>query len=58
MKRIPRRIFTEEFKKEAVVRLGSIKDVTKSFYAISVERKLTHPVVVAISEAAKHELFL
>ena len=41
-----------------VVTIGSTKEVTKSFYAISVERKLKHPAVVAISEAARHELFL
>jgi LysR family transcriptional activator of nhaA len=31
--------------------------VTEQFYAISVERKLTHPAVVAISRAARQELF-
>lgn len=41
-----------------VIALGETKDVVTSYYAISVERKLTHPAVVAISEAARHELFI
>jgi LysR family transcriptional regulator, transcriptional activator of nhaA len=41
-----------------VVKIGETKDVTKSFYAISVERKISHPAVIAISETAKQELFL
>jgi len=40
-----------------VIALGETKDVIKSFYAISVERKLSHPAVVAISQAARSELF-
>lgn len=40
-----------------VVELGNTDAVTERFYAISVERKLTHPAVVAISEAARLELF-
>jgi LysR family transcriptional activator of nhaA len=41
-----------------VVVVGATDDVTESFYAISVERRLSHPAVVAISEAARQELFL
>lgn len=41
-----------------VVNLGFTKEVTKKFYAISVERHLTHPAVVTISNAAKQALFL
>jgi len=37
--------------------LGRTDSVIECFYAISVERKLKHPAVVAISEAARHELF-
>ncbi len=37
--------------------LGRIPDVTERFYAISVERRLKHPAVVAISESAKKNLF-
>jgi LysR family transcriptional activator of nhaA len=38
--------------------LGRAADVRERFYAISVERRLKHPAVVAISEAARHELFV
>jgi LysR family transcriptional regulator, transcriptional activator of nhaA len=41
-----------------VIAIGEIKDVIKRFYAISVERKLSHPAVLAISQAARSELFL
>jgi LysR family transcriptional activator of nhaA len=37
--------------------LGRTEAVTEKFYAISVERKLKHPAVVAISEAARQTLF-
>lgn len=37
--------------------VGRLTDVRESYYAISVERRLKHPAVVAISEAARHELF-
>jgi LysR family transcriptional regulator, transcriptional activator of nhaA len=40
-----------------VVELGRIESIVERFYAISVERKLKHPAVVAISEAARQELF-
>lgn len=37
--------------------IGELKNVRERFFAISVERKLKHPSVVAISEAARKELF-
>jgi LysR family transcriptional activator of nhaA len=37
--------------------IGRIEDVRERFYAISAERRLRHPAVVAISEAARAELF-
>ena len=37
--------------------VGRPESVVERFYAISVERKLKHPAVVAISEAARDELF-
>ena len=40
-----------------VERVGSADPVRERFYAISVERKLTHPAVVAISEEARERLF-
>jgi LysR family transcriptional activator of nhaA len=41
-----------------VVEIGATDEVTEGFYAISVERRLSHPAVIAISEAARQELFL
>lgn len=38
--------------------VGRIEKVRESFYAISVERKLKHPGVLAISEAARNKLFV
>ncbi len=37
--------------------IGSTDEVRTQFYAISAERKLQHPAVVAIRNAAKRELF-
>ena len=39
------------------VAIGHTGAVTEQFYAISVERRLTHPAVIAISSAARQELF-
>lgn len=38
--------------------IGSTRDVVVRYYAISVERRLTHPAVVAVSAAAKQSLFV
>jgi len=40
-----------------LVVVGRAPEVTEEFYAISVERRLTHPCVVAIVEAARDLLF-
>jgi LysR family transcriptional activator of nhaA len=37
--------------------LGRTDEVRERFYAISVERRLKHPAVVAVSDAARHRLF-
>ncbi|MBI4956711.1 MAG: transcriptional activator NhaR [Myxococcales bacterium] len=37
--------------------VGRTDEVKERFYAISVERRLKNPAVVAISQAARHELF-
>jgi LysR family transcriptional regulator, transcriptional activator of nhaA len=44
----------EHFK---VVVIGRIDSIVERFYAISVERKLKHPAVLTISEAARETLF-
>ncbi len=38
-----------------VMPVGTIEDVQERFFAISVERRLKHPAVVAISQAAKQD---
>lgn len=40
-----------------VVRLGQTDEVVERFFAISVQRRLTHPAVTAISDAARQQLF-
>jgi LysR family transcriptional regulator, transcriptional activator of nhaA len=37
--------------------IGRLTGVRQQFYGISVERRLTHPAVVAILDAARHRLF-
>lgn len=37
--------------------IGRTEEVRERFYAISVDRRLKHPAVVAISETARHETF-
>ena len=37
--------------------IGQTDAIIESFYAISVERKVKHPGIVAITEAARHTLF-
>ena len=44
-------------KQYAVQAIGQIHEVRERFYAISVERRLKHPAVVAISNAAKTQMF-
>jgi LysR family transcriptional activator of nhaA len=38
--------------------VGSLLDVKQRFYAVSVERRLRHPAVVAISKSAREKLFV
>jgi len=40
-----------------VTAIGRVDEVKERFYAISVERKVTHPVVSAVVEAARESLF-
>ena len=40
-----------------LVRIGGIESIAEHYYAISIERKLKHPAVVTISEAARERLF-
>ena len=54
----PSAIAEQVMRQYEVVRIGTTEEVIEQFYAISVERKLTHPAVVAISRAARQELFI
>jgi LysR family transcriptional activator of nhaA len=40
-----------------VDRVGVVESVRERFFAISVERRLKHPAVLAISDAARSTLF-
>ncbi|WP_282385434.1 transcriptional activator NhaR [Pseudomonas atacamensis] len=51
-------VIAEEVKRQYGVELiGQTDAVSESFYAISVERKVKHPGIVAITEGARRELF-
>lgn len=53
----PAAIAKEVRKHYGAVVLGPANGVNERFYALSVERKLKHPAVLAISEAARETLF-
>lgn len=53
----PTAITREMIAQYGVVAIGRTEAVTERFHAISVERRLTHPAVVAISSSARTELF-
>ena len=44
----------EQYKVEAI---GHIDSVVEQLYAITTERRLTHPAIIAVSEAARREVF-
>lgn len=53
------RVVEEEVKRQYRVRLvGRIESLHERYFAISVERRLKHPAVVAITDAARRELFV
>ncbi len=41
----------------AVVALGGVDVLVEQVYAITTERRLSHPATIAISNAARHDLF-
>jgi LysR family transcriptional activator of nhaA len=53
----PSAIASEVRRQFGVVEIGHTQAVTEQFYAISVERQLTHPAVLAITAAARQRLF-
>ncbi len=51
-------VLSNEIEKQLGVKtLGVAADVVDEFFAISVERRVTHPCVVAITQSARNELF-
>ena len=54
---VPSVVESEVRRQYAVRTVGRTDEIRERFYAISVERRLKHPAVVAISEAARHETF-
>jgi LysR family transcriptional regulator, transcriptional activator of nhaA len=51
-------VIAAEVQRQSRVRLvGRVDEVRERFYAISVERRLKHPAVVAISQEARQKLF-
>jgi len=53
----PSVIASEVMRQYGVKRVGAIPELRERFYAITVERRLKHPAVVAITESARTELF-
>ena len=53
----PTPIASEIEKQYGVVAIGQTDEIRDQFYAISVERKISHPAVVAITETAREWLF-
>lgn len=49
----PSAIAEEICQQYGVEKVGSIDEVTEQFYAISLERRITHPAVAAITETAR-----
>ena len=51
-------VIADEVRRQYGVKvIGRTDDVIERFYAISVERRLTHPAVVAVNNAARLDLF-
>ena len=53
----PEVIAAEMKRQHGVVSLGRVKGVAQRFHAITVERRLQHPAVAALTSAARRELF-
>lgn len=53
----PTALETETCEQYGVKVLGRTQDLVEEFYAVSVERRITHPCVAAITQAARGRLF-
>lgn len=54
---VPAAVADEVRRQYGLVLVGETAAVIEQFYAISIERRITHPAVVAISAAARADLF-
>jgi len=54
----PAAISAEVERQYKVVAIGRVDEVKERFYAISVERRVLHPVVAAVVESARTQLFI
>jgi LysR family transcriptional activator of nhaA len=54
---VPTAVAEEVMSQYSLKPIGRIPEITERFYAISVERRLKHPAVVAISDSARESLF-
>ncbi len=51
-------VIADEVQREhGVTAIGQTNEITEQFYAISMERRLTHPAVVAVNDTAHRKLF-
>jgi LysR family transcriptional activator of nhaA len=53
----PTAIDAEIIRQYRVQPIGRVKAVRERYYAISAERRVKHPGVLAITNTAKHEVF-
>lgn len=54
---LPQVLEEETVAQQGVEVLGRSKELVEEFYAVSVERRITHPAVAAITQAARDRLF-
>ena len=54
---IPSVVEAQVLRQYGVERVGRVEEVRERFYAVSVERRIRHPAVAAITEAARLETF-
>jgi LysR family transcriptional activator of nhaA len=54
---VPEAVAASVVRQYGVRRVGVLTGVVERFYAVTAERKLMHPAVTAISEAAQNDLF-
>ncbi len=54
----PAAIEAEVERKYEAIAIGQTNDIKEHFYAISVERKVTHPLIAAVMTSARETLFM